>query len=140
MGFQIETMDCGEVKNLWARKGARSPLLTFVGHTDVVPTGNESEWTYPPFSATVADGLLHGRGAADMKGSIAAIITACERFFLHVKTLLSDRYRCLLRVMKKVFAIDGTRYALDQLVNRSELIDYCFGGRNRHRKLYWVIP
>ena len=124
MGFEIETMDCGEVKNLWARKGARSPLLTFVGHTDVVPIGNESEWTYPPFSATLADGFLHGRGAADMKGSIAAIITACERFFAWQNSFVGS-VSLLITSDEEGVAIDGTRYALDQLLNRSEVIDYC---------------
>ena len=124
MGFQIETMDCGDVKNLWARKGTKSPLLTFVGHTDVVPIGNESEWTYPPFSATLADGFLHGRGTADMKGSIAAVITACERFFACQNSFVGS-VSLLITSDEEGVAIDGTRYALDQLVNRSELIDYC---------------
>ena len=124
MGFQIETMDCGEVKNLWARKGTKSPLLTFIGHTDVVPIGNESEWTYPPFSATLADGFLHGRGAADMKGSIAAIITACERFFACQNSFVGS-VSLLITSDEEGVAINGTRYALDQLLNRSEIIDYC---------------
>ena len=124
MGFQIETMDCGEVKNLWARKGTKSPLLTFIGHTDVVPIGNESEWTYPPFSATLADGFLHGRGAADMKGSIAAIITACERFFACQNSFVGS-VSLLITSDEEGVAIDGSRYALDQLLNRSEVIDYC---------------
>ena len=124
MGFQIETMDCGEVKNLWARKGTKSPLLAFIGHTDVVPIGNESEWTYPPFSATLADGFLHGRGAADMKGSIAAIITACERFFACQNSFVGS-VSLLITSDEEGVAIDGTRYALDQLLNRSEIIDYC---------------
>ena len=127
MGFQIETMDCGEVKNLWARKGTKSPLLTFVGHTDVVPIGNESEWTYPPFSATLADGFLHGRGAADMKGSVAAIITACERFFA-CQNSFTGSVSLLITSDEEGVAIDGTRYALDQLLNRSEVIDYCLVG------------
>ena len=124
MGFQIETMDCGEVKNLWARKGTKSPLLAFIGHTDVVPIGNESEWTYPPFSATLADGFLHGRGAADMKGSIAAIITACERFFACQNSFVGS-VSLLITSDEEGVAIDGTRYALDQLLNRSEVINYC---------------
>ncbi len=124
VGFQIETMDCGEVKNLWARKGTKSPLLTFIGHTDVVPIGNESEWTYPPFSATLADGFLHGRGAADMKGSIAAIITACERFFACQNSFVGS-VSLLITSDEEGVAINGTRYALDQLLNRSEIIDYC---------------
>ena len=76
LGFSIESLNCGEVSNLYARRGEHKPHLTFVGHTDVVPTGEASDWRYPPFSGTIADGYVHGRGAADMKGSIAAMITA----------------------------------------------------------------
>ena len=79
-GFTCESFDCGEVSNLWARHGNCDPLVVFAGHTDVVPTGSLERWQHPPFSATVCDGLLHGRGAADMKGSIAAMVTACQRF------------------------------------------------------------
>ena len=73
LGFVVERLDCGDVSNFWARKGTAAPVLTFVGHTDVVPTGNEADWRFPPFAGQIHDGYLHGRGAADMKGSIAAM-------------------------------------------------------------------
>ena len=80
LGFTIEALRFGAVDNLWARRGSGEPLFCFAGHTDVVPSGPEQRWTFPPFLPTVRDGVLHGRGAADMKGSIAAMVTACERF------------------------------------------------------------
>ena len=79
-GFNPEFMPFGEVRNLWLRRGTKGPLFVFAGHTDVVPTGPEADWVYPPFSGDVIDGMLHGRGAADMKGSVAAMVTACQRF------------------------------------------------------------
>jgi len=80
IGFTIEHLRFGDTDNIWARRGTDGPLLTFAGHTDVVPTGPEDKWTSPPFEPTIRDGLLYGRGTADMKGSIAAFVTACERF------------------------------------------------------------
>ena len=80
IGFSVETLQFEDVTNLWATLGSSGPLFVFAGHTDVVPTGPQTNWQYPPYSATVADGFLHGRGAADMKGSIAAMVTAVERF------------------------------------------------------------
>src|ERR1700724_2849245 len=80
IGFEINFLPFGEVKNLWARRGNTSPLLVFVGHTDVVPTGPLEKWTYPPFEAVIHEGYLYGRGAQDMKSNIAAMITACEKF------------------------------------------------------------
>src|SRR5690606_26963942 len=79
-GFAAEPMRFGPVDNLWLRRGGRKPVLVFAGHTDVVPPGPEEQWNEPPFAATVRDGLLIGRGAADMKGSLAAMIKAAERF------------------------------------------------------------
>ena len=78
-GFRTEPMPFAEVDNLWARRGGDGPLLVLLGHTDVVPTGPLEEWSSPPFEPTVRDGYLHGRGAADMKGSVAAMVTALER-------------------------------------------------------------
>jgi len=79
LGFSIDDLRFGEVTNLWARRGTRAPLFVFAGHTDVVPPGPEAAWTTPPFEPTVRDGVLYGRGAADMKGSLAAMVTALER-------------------------------------------------------------
>ena len=80
MGFEIEKMPFADVKNFWARRGTTGPLLCFAGHTDVVPSGPLENWSTDPFTATIQEGYLHGRGAADMKGGIAAFITALERF------------------------------------------------------------
>ncbi|MGB1702671.1 MAG: M20/M25/M40 family metallo-hydrolase, partial [Cycloclasticus sp.] len=78
--FTIEWMNFGDTRNLWARKGAEAPLFCFAGHTDVVPTGPLEEWSTPPFEPTIKDGCLYARGAADMKGSLAAMLTACDTF------------------------------------------------------------
>ncbi len=80
LGFHVEHLDFADTKNIWLRKGQQRPLLTFLGHTDVVPPGPLERWTSPPFEPTIRDGQLYGRGAADMKGGIACFITALERF------------------------------------------------------------
>ena len=80
IGFNIENLRFGETDNLWARRGTEGPLFTFAGHTDVVPTGPVENWKHPPFEPTVDNGMLYGRGTADMKSSIACMVTACERF------------------------------------------------------------
>ena len=80
LGFNIESLFFTDTQNTWARKGDSSPHFCFAGHTDVVPTGPEKNWQHPPFSGFLADGMLHGRGAADMKGSLAAMVVATERF------------------------------------------------------------
>ena len=80
IGFECETMVFDDVTNLWARRGSAAPLLAFAGHTDVVPTGPLDQWHSHPFEPEIRDGMLYGRGAADMKSSIAAMVTACERF------------------------------------------------------------
>ncbi len=129
LGFSIENMDHQDVQNIWARKGSEPPLLVFVGHTDVVPAGNEAEWTYPPFSGTVANGYLHGRGAADMKGSIAAMVTACERLFsTATDQTLNGSLAFLITSDEEAVAIDGTKHVLGRLNDRSEVIDACLVG------------
>ena len=80
IGFKVERLRFGEVDNFWARRGSAEPVYAFAGHTDVVPPGPEQQWLSPPFEPTLKDGYLYGRGAADMKGSLAAMVTACERF------------------------------------------------------------
>ncbi|MEC9314436.1 MAG: M20/M25/M40 family metallo-hydrolase, partial [Pseudomonadota bacterium] len=80
LGFKAEHMVFEDVENLWLRRGNKGPVIAFAGHTDVVPTGPLDKWTHPPFEANIVDGMLYGRGAADMKGSIAAMVTACEHF------------------------------------------------------------
>lgn len=126
IGFSVETLQFDDVTNLWATLGTSGPLFVFAGHTDVVPTGPTSAWQYPPFSATVADGFLHGRGAADMKGSIAAMVTATERFLAESK--LSARIGFLITSDEEGVAINGTQRVMKELASRNISIDYCLVG------------
>lgn len=127
IGFTIEMLPFGEVSNLWARRGQRSPLYCFAGHTDVVPTGPVERWRHPPFSATLHDGMLHGRGSADMKGSIAAMVTACERFVAaHPDHPGSIAF--LITSDEEGPAIDGTVKVIETLAGRGEKIDWCLVG------------
>ena len=80
IGFQVEHLRFGQVDNLWARHGSSAPLLVFAGHTDVVPTGPRQQWSTEPFTPVIKDGMLYGRGAADMKSGLAAMLVAVERF------------------------------------------------------------
>src|SRR5690606_32426572 len=117
----------GDVDNLWLRRGRGKPLLVFAGHTDVVPPGPEAQWSEPPFSATVRDGMLIGRGAADMKGSLAAMIKAAERFAaLHPGA--PGSIALLMTSDEEGAAEDGTRKVLERLSARGELFDYCVVG------------
>ena len=126
-GFTIEWMNSGEVTNLWARRGTQAPLLVFAGHTDVVPTGDESSWSSPPFSAEIIDGYLCGRGAADMKGGVAAMVTAMERF-VAASAEHAGSIAILLTSDEEGPAVDGTVKVIEKLVARSEAIDYCIVG------------
>ncbi len=128
LGFTIESFDCGEVSNLYARRGAGSPHLTFIGHTDVVPTGEPEGWRHPPFAAALADGFLHGRGAADMKGSIAAMVTACERALAPGGRGFPGSLSFLLTSDEEGPAVDGVRHALARLDARGERLQYCLVG------------
>jgi succinyl-diaminopimelate desuccinylase len=87
IGFNIENLRFGEVDNLWARHGTKSPLFVFAGHTDVVPTGPAEKWRSDPFTPTIVDKTMTGRGTADMKSSIAAMVCACEKFFSDKKEI-----------------------------------------------------
>jgi len=126
-GFTIEWMNSGDVTNLWARRGTQAPLLVFAGHTDVVPTGDESSWSSPPFSAQIVDGYLCGRGAADMKGGVAAMVTAMERFVAS-SAEHAGSIAILLTSDEEGPAVDGTVKVIEKLVARSEAIDYCIVG------------
>ena len=127
LGFSIDHLRFGEVDNLWARRGSEGPLFVFAGHTDVVPTGPESEWRHPPFSPTEENGLLYGRGAADMKGSLAAMITATERFIAqHPDHQGSIGY--LITSDEEGPAIEGTVKVVEWLQARNEAIDWCLVG------------
>jgi succinyl-diaminopimelate desuccinylase len=127
LGFHCETLRFGDVTNLWARLGEGGPLLAFAGHTDVVPTGPETRWRHPPFDAVVEDGRLYGRGAADMKGSLAAFVTACERY-LAAGHRPAGSLALLITSDEEGDAIDGTRRVVETLQERGERIDYCIVG------------
>ena len=126
-GFKCEPMNFGAVTNLWARRGSAHPLVCFAGHTDVVPTGPLSEWHSDPFVPTVRDGKLYGRGAADMKSSIAAFVVATE-MFLRERPGHSGSIALLLTSDEEGPAVDGTVRVVQALKARGELIDFCIVG------------
>lgn len=126
-GFRIEHMPFSEVNNLWARIGTSAPLLVLAGHTDVVPTGDEAHWSAPPFSATIHDGILYGRGAADMKGSVAAMTIAALKF-VKENPDFKGSLALLLTSDEEGPAVDGTAKVVDALKARDEQIDYCLVG------------
>lgn len=126
-GFKAEPMRFGEVDNLWLRRGSSGPLFCFAGHTDVVPTGPEANWKHPPFGVEVEDGMLYGRGAADMKGSIAAFVTACERF-VTAHPDHSGSIALLITSDEEGPAKDGTVRVIETLEARGEKIDWCLVG------------
>ncbi len=127
IGFDVERLPFGEVENFWARRGSATPLFCFAGHTDVVPSGPESDWIAPPFVAHLDGGLLYGRGAADMKGSLAAMVTACERFVAR-RPRHSGSIAFLITSDEEGDARDGTRRVVDHLERRAEKIDWCLVG------------
>jgi succinyl-diaminopimelate desuccinylase len=127
LGFRCEPMRFGDVDNLWARRGADGPVLAFAGHTDVVPTGDLQRWSHPPFEPRLVDGKLYGRGAADMKGSLAAMITACERFIAaHPDHRGSIAF--LITSDEEGPAINGTVKVVETLEARQEKITWCIVG------------
>lgn len=127
IGFACERIDRNGVSNLWARRGTSGPLACFAGHTDVVPTGPLDAWHSNPFMPTVRDGLLFGRGAADMKSSLAAFVVAAERFVAanpgHAGSLAF-----LLTSDEEGDAVDGTVAVVETLAARGERLDYCIVG------------
>lgn len=127
LGFHIERMRCGEVDNLWARRGNTAPLLCFAGHTDVVPTGPLEKWGSDPFTPVIRDGKLYGRGAADMKASLAAFITAIEAF-VATHGNHTGSIALLITSDEEGVAVDGTVKVVETLKLRNELIDYCIVG------------
>jgi succinyl-diaminopimelate desuccinylase len=126
-GFSCEPMKFGEVSNLWARRGTGHPVVCFAGHTDVVPTGPLDEWHSDPFVPTIRDGRLYGRGAADMKSSIAAFVVATE-MFLKERPRHSGSIALLLTSDEEGPAVDGTVRVVETLKRRNERIDYCIVG------------
>ncbi|WP_293775695.1 succinyl-diaminopimelate desuccinylase [uncultured Oxalicibacterium sp.] len=127
LGFHCETIESGGVTNLWARKGTEQPLLVFAGHTDVVPTGPVEQWTSPPFEPTHRDGKLYGRGAADMKTSIAAMVIAAEEF-VAAHPDHKGSIALLITSDEEGPATDGTVIVCDALKARGEQLDYCVVG------------
>ena len=127
IGFTIEEMNFGDTKNIWARRGNTAPVLCFAGHTDVVPTGPLEKWDSPPFEPTEREGRLYGRGAADMKTSIACFVTACERFVAEHPDHQGS-IALLITSDEEGDAHDGTTKVVDVLKARGELIDYCIVG------------
>ena len=127
LGFRLESMRFGEVDNLWARRGVDSPVLCFAGHTDVVPTGPAERWDQPPFEPVIRDGMLYGRGAADMKGSLAAMVVAVERF---VAAFPDHRgsIAFLITSDEEGPATEGTVKVVETLKAREEQVDWCIVG------------
>jgi succinyl-diaminopimelate desuccinylase len=127
IGFHCDDLPFGEVSNFWARRGDNAPLLVFAGHTDVVPTGPLEQWQSDPFQAEIRDGMLHGRGTADMKGSLAAMVTACEAFISeHPDHKGSIGF--LITSDEEGPSINGTVKVVEHLVKRGEKIDMCLVG------------
>jgi succinyl-diaminopimelate desuccinylase len=127
LGFVCETIESGEVVNLWARKGTTQPLLVFAGHTDVVPTGPIDQWHSQPFTPTIRDGKLYGRGAADMKASLAAMVVAVEEF-CHAHPDHPGSIGFLITSDEEGPATDGTVVVCELLKERGEQLDYCIVG------------
>ena len=127
IGFDLESMPFGEVRNLWARRGQQAPLLTFAGHTDVVPTGPLEQWQQPPFAPVIENGMLLGRGAADMKGSLAAMVTACERF-VETSPQHAGAIAFLLTSDEEGPSVNGTVKVVEALQARDEHMDYAIVG------------
>ena len=134
LGFKIERMRFGDVDNFYARRGTSGPLLVFAGHTDVVPTGPVDQWQTPPFEPTIKDGMLYGRGAADMKTSCAAFITAIEDF-LAKHPNHPGSIGLLITSDEEGVAIDGTVKVVEALKARGEHFDYCIVGEPTSNKV-----
>ena len=126
-GFVCETLDKDDVCNAWLRRGTEEPLFVFAGHTDVVPVGDESAWSHPPFAAHIEDNLLYGRGAADMKGGIAAMVTACKAF-AEQQPEHHGSIAMLLTSNEEGCTRSGTAYAIETLRKRGVNIHWCVVG------------
>ena len=127
VGFRIEHLRYGDVDNLWATHGNAGPTLAFLGHTDVVPSGPEDAWQSPPFEPSIRDGRLYGRGAADMKGSVAAMVVALEQF-VAAHPQHRGRVGLLLTSDEEGVAIDGVRKVVEHFRAVGEKIDWCVVG------------
>jgi succinyl-diaminopimelate desuccinylase len=133
IGFSIEHLRFDDVDNFWARRGTEGPVLAFAGHTDVVPTGPVEQWNTDPFQPQIREGMLYGRGAADMKGSLAAMVTACERFVAEHP----DHHGSLALLItsdEEGPSINGTVKVVEHLEARNEKIDWCLVGEPSSRE------
>ncbi|HEJ7192942.1 TPA: succinyl-diaminopimelate desuccinylase [Serratia marcescens] len=126
IGFTVEAMDFEDTQNFWAWRG-EGQTLAFAGHTDVVPTGDEKRWDNPPFEPAIRDGMLYGRGAADMKGSLAAMVVAAERF-VAANPDHRGRLAFLITSDEEASATHGTVKVVEALMARNERLDYCLVG------------
>lgn len=127
LGFELETMVFEDTTNLWARRGQARKVFCFAGHTDVVPPGDVNDWQFPPFEPTIHDGYLYGRGAADMKGSLAAMVTATEAFIEKHPNVDADIAFLITSDEEGPF-INGTKRVIETLQARNEPIDWCIVG------------
>ena len=127
VGFNIEWLPFGDTLNLWATHGEGEPCLVFAGHTDVVPVGDENAWTYPPFEAHIVGNILYGRGAADMKGSLAALVVAAENFVKNNPNH-AGKIALLITSDEEASAKDGTVKVVETLMARNEPIHYAVVG------------
>lgn len=127
IGFEIEHLRFDDVDNFWAIRGDSGPILCFAGHTDVVPSGPESNWQTPPFEPTIKDGMLYGRGAADMKGSLAAMVVAVEQFVAENPNH-SGRIAFLITSDEEGIAANGTVKVVEWLTQQQIIPDYCLVG------------
>jgi len=127
IGFTVQPLKFGEVDNFWATRGNGGPLFAFAGHTDVVPAGNEDAWNTKPFEPTIKDGFLYGRGAADMKGGLASMVTATENF-VKENPNHNGTIAFLITSDEEGVAINGTVKVMDYLKENNQKIDFCLIG------------
>ena len=134
LGFKCETLNFGEVRNLWATMGKDGPTLCFAGHTDVVPPGPIQDWKFDPFKATFNEDFIYGRGASDMKSGLAAMVTGTADF-LKMKENFNGRIAFLITSDEEGPAIDGTKKVINELKKRKENIDWCIVGEPSSMKV-----
>ena len=127
IGFKLHPLKFGDVDNFWATHGDTGPIFSFAGHTDVVPAGDDEAWKTPPFEPTVKDGLLYGRGAADMKGGLASMLVATENF-IEKNPNHKGTVAFLITSDEEGVAVNGTVKVMDYLKNNNQKIDYCLLG------------
>jgi len=133
IGFTCTRLPFGEVENFWAERGTNGPILAFAGHTDVVPTGPVEQWSTPPFEPTLLNGALYGRGTADMKASLAAMVVACEEFVAEFPDH-SGRIGFLITSDEEGPAVNGTVKVMEYLQQQGKAIDWCLVGEPSSNK------